>query len=156
VRGQGDEGRLHLVGALEGEPGLALADEEPRAVESERGEVAERAQQLDLVCAEVRRVRAGPDDERPVGHVEPENGRVVVVERVEHRGRCPMAAEDAALVIEEEGGARAHEPRHRREHVGHDLVGRREPDEVRDRFPPALSLLAPPDDAHDARRPEPE
>jgi hypothetical protein len=111
VRCQGDEVRFHLVGSLEREPCFALADEEPRAVEGERSQVSERAQQVDLVRPEERRVGAGPDDERAVGHVEPEDGRIVVVERVQHGRWCVVAAENTAFAVEEEGRAGADETR---------------------------------------------
>jgi hypothetical protein len=150
VRCQGDEVRFHLVGSLEREPCFALADEEPRAVEGERSQVSERAQQVDLVRPEERRVGAGPDDERAVGHVEPEDGRIVVVERVQHGRRCAVAAENTAFAVEEEGRAGADETRQWGENVGDDLLRRRQADEIGDRFPPALALLAAPDDADDA------
>jgi hypothetical protein len=62
-----------------------------------------------------------------------------------------MAAEDTAFVVEEEGRAGADETRQRGEDVGDDLLRRRQADEIGDRFPPALALLAAPDDADDTR-----
>src|SRR5439155_6894181 len=63
VRGEGDEVRLQLIRAFELEPLFALTDEEPRAVERQACEGAERLKELDLVASEEGRIRSGPDDE---------------------------------------------------------------------------------------------
>ena len=72
VRGEGDEVRLQLIRAFELEPLFALTDEEPRAVERQACEGAERLKELDLVASEEGRIRSGPDDEASARDLEPQ------------------------------------------------------------------------------------
>jgi hypothetical protein len=82
VRGEGDEVHLQLVGFLQRPARGLLLAEEPRPIERELRQRAERPQRRKLLGAEEGRMPAGPDRERAVRERELEHLVLSVVFRL--------------------------------------------------------------------------